>query len=291
MSRSDKYFQFPVAALRHHKNLNEVTQEEMRNRLHVIVDYCMLDVGHAIVMRNSEDAISAQCERYASSHSLNYDTDDDHQRAWLCGAATLNVQVSYVSSHSGKESQKIISSLNGGRKQIRLRTDLLWDAINDPDWTWRELATLCAVYAGIGAASMKRLSFDYIAIMALGYSSKDEIKTAKESKLLLDRRKTGYTVRKLFDRGLFARVSPNYRHNYYSNSMSLIGLANEMVKTVESKPSPSQVTKSIRAKLEAAKPIKKDRKLKTNPSDDALRQQQVIREIYSAADTKPNPMA
>lgn len=263
MSKSDKYFQFPLAALQFRKPIDKVTHEEFKIRLHLIVDYCMIEVGTAIVNRENEEAVEAQCDRYAERFSLKHDKRYKHQTIMLCGANTLGVQIEQVDNRSGKSSWEFISKLQGGRKQVRLKSDYVWEAIAG-EWSWRDLATLCGVYAGIGAARMARLSFDYIAIMAMGYSSKLELNNAGQSENVLDRRKTGYTVRSLSGR-FFVSASPNFRHVYYSHSTDIMGLANALVakQKVEAKPSAKDVTKAIMART---KPIEtKEDKPKANP--------------------------
>lgn len=96
---------------------------------------------------------------------------------------------------------------------------------------------------------------DYVAIMAMGYSSRLELNKAGQSENVLDRRKTGYTVRSLGSQGFFASVSPNFRHVYYSHSMDLMTLANALVakEKDKAKPSAKEVTKAILAKLEKPK--------------------------------------
>lgn len=266
MSKTDKYFQFPIAALRFSKPIDQVTHEEMEKRLREIVNYCIIDVGTSIVDRDNETAVNAQCERYISKHSLKVDTRGEHVKIYICGADTLNVQVPFVNGQSGLASWDSIKNLAGGRKQLRLRADILWEAING-EWSWRELATLCAVYAGIGASKMTRLSFDYIATMSLGYSSKAELTLAGQAGSILEMHKTRWTVNALFDRGLFAKASANRRHMWYTNSMDLIGLANALVKKkneADAKPSSLQVTKTIQAKTQTAKPTSKTT---SKPSD------------------------
>jgi hypothetical protein len=152
-----------------------------------------------------------------------------------------------VHDQTGIASFKTIEKLasHGGRKQVRLRSDIFWEGVNGK-WSWRDLATLCAVYAGIGANQMTRLSFDYIAVMALGFSSKDELSAAKQESNRLNRKKTGYTVRTLASRGFFVSASPNYRHVWYSNSMTIVKLATALVaKTERKKPTAISLTKSI----------------------------------------------
>ena len=261
MSKSDTYFQFPIAALQHGKPIDQVTDEEMKTCLLSIVDYCIIEVGTAIVERDNDEAVIAQCERYADSHQLKLDKMHKHHRIWLCGADTLGVSVPSCDNRSGKNSWDAIKRLPGGRKQARLRTDILWDAING-EQNWRQLSTLVGVYAGIGAAKMTRLSFDYIGILALGFSSKAEMNSARQSSHVLALHQTRWTVNELAKRGLFVKASPNRRHMWYSNSMDLIRLANALVKKESDshKPTPAEVTKAIQASTRAAKPAR-------NPAD------------------------
>ena len=112
------------------------------------------------------------------------------------------------------------------------------------------------MYAGIGASKMVRLSFDYIAILALGFSSQAEMKAQGHQCNVLAHHQTRWTVNALADRGFFVKASANRRHMWYSHSMDLFGLANALVKREESKakPSSSQVTKAIQAATKPAKP-------------------------------------
>ncbi len=250
MSKFNKYFQFPIAALRLDKPIDQVTQKEQETRLRQIVDFCIIEVGRAVVSRDREEVVREICERYLTQQSLSVDVTDLDQRIWICGAATLKVKVETGLTNAHMESWNAINELatSGGKKQVRLRADFLWEGI-EGKWDWRTLATLCAVYSGIGSAPMVRLSFNYISILALGFSSKSELLAKKQSSLLLPLHKTRWTVNALFDRGLFAKASPNRRHMWYSNSMDLLGLANALVKQKRSsdKPTSLQVTKRIQA--------------------------------------------
>lgn len=280
MSKTDSYFQFPIGVLRFDKPIDQVTDEEMKTRLFQIMDYCIIEVSYEIVRRNNDAAVAAQCERYVSKHSLKVDMGSKHVKIYICGADTLNVPVPFVDGQSGLGSWNSINNLPGGRKQLRLRADILREAING-EWRWRELATLCAVYAGIGASKMAKLSFDYIATMSLGYSSKAELKLAGHAGSILAMHKTRWTVNALFDRGLFAKASANGRHMWYTNSMNLIGLANALVnkKNEADKPSSSMVTRSIQARTQTAKPKVATTTRIMTEADTARAQREVINEL------------
>ena len=89
MSKFDKYFQFPIAALRFGKPIDQVAHEEMETRLRAVIDYCIIGVGTAIVDRDNHEAIAAQCDRYARENSLKVDMQNEHIKRYFCGASTL----------------------------------------------------------------------------------------------------------------------------------------------------------------------------------------------------------
>jgi hypothetical protein len=255
MSKDDKYFQFPISALQMKKPLEKVTTEQMVEVANTIIEYSVVEAGKAFKRTKNEDVIEAVLKE--SEHCLE-DVDElsEHKKDLILGFRVCNVSLNggRVSDETFKKNWELLKFRKGGEKQLRLRNDIVWDVKNQiSDLKWRDFAILCAVYAGIGAASTTRLSFEYIGCMSLGYSSKEKLKAAHMQQLIPKRHTVRYTVRKLADRGFFTYLSPNKRHNYYSNSTSAKGLVNVIVEKEKNdrELERQEATRLLRERIEA----------------------------------------
>jgi len=109
-------------------------------------------------------------------------------------------------------------------------------------------ATLCAVYAGIGARDVSRQSYDQIGAIALGYNGQTERDANNAGKYQVTSRKTQCTVDLLStmdDRKLYSKACPNSRHLYYTNSLSLDELNFRLAKRPQKRTASSDITRSI----------------------------------------------
>ena len=266
MSKDDKFFQFPISALQLGKPLEEVTSEDAMSRLKEILAYSVVEAGIKFLKSKDSAAVEAVLDR--SSVRFPYRKLTVHEKHVILGMDVCNVTISggYVQKETYLEESNSIRQLVGGGKQLRLRTDIFWQyhrTIEEgtKDIEWRDFATLCAVNAGIGAHHSSQLSFDYIGCMSIGYSSLANATSAGRRDLIPLRHKTRYTVRSLSRRGWFVYLSPNGRHNFYSNSLNESELAKYMITKVTDK---SRVPKSalnavVKEQIQQAKSGEKTR--------------------------------
>ncbi len=220
MSQSDKFFQFPVSALQTSKLLTDVDDEEMSRRCYDIISYGLISVG----MKLDQEERTSLAENHPE-----YEVGlEDWQAAVMAGASVLEIGVTGATSESRFEKFRRINMQATGSKFLRLRKDILFEfAELTNGMHWREFSILCGVLCGIGAHQHVRLSYDYITVLAAGYSSSAQATKAKAK--LVDRHVVRYTVHKLVDRGLFAMVAPNRRHNVYSVALNMKALADQLV--------------------------------------------------------------
>lgn len=233
MSKNDKYFQFPIAALRtigtrkKKSCLLNVDRDEANKNLDSIIEFCVVDAGRKFVARHNSDAVENMIRRQVESCGYKLD-GSEHAMHVVVGLDVCGVQHGSASITRTTYFDRChwIQGLSSS-KQVRLRADLLWDyRASKNDWTWREFAILCGVYAGIGRHSSQRLSFEYIGALASGYS---RLQDAKQNVELPARHLIRYTVQALERRGLFTSLSPNRRHVYYSNNLDVSGLSKVLV--------------------------------------------------------------
>jgi hypothetical protein len=253
MSKSDKFFQFPVSALRMRQCPTAVDEIEAKQRLREILGFCIVEVGRGYIEGHDEGEVDDVVERSPWKPS---GSTTKYQDAVLCGMAVLNVGFNDPSTtilpNAYKAEHKVIDGLSSGSKILRLRTDLYWDYCDGKnDWTWREFSILCAVYAGIGAKPLARLSYEYIGALAAGYSRIADL----PHNLVTPMHKVRHTVRKLESRGLLFSLCANGRHTSYSHSLDHQELADAIVfKETERQQSPkSKALESLRQRLSKMK--------------------------------------
>jgi hypothetical protein len=126
-----------------------------------------------------------------------------------------------------------ICDMEGGRTQVRIRKDLMFDFRDS--WDFRESAILCGVYAGIGQADFQCLTHERIFALAMGFSSMSEMTSLVGIETPPPLRLVQYSLKKLEKRNLFQRASPNRRHYYYSNKCSEDQLLDLVVKKESSR--------------------------------------------------------
>lgn len=252
MSKEDSFFQFPVAALHHDKAVSDVTRKEMVNRISEIISYCIVDIGKGIVAEKPADDVFEIALRYSKPKNLPCKTDKD--RIVFCGAEQLNVTVSEAGWNYRSEVYEKIKGKPFGRCLVRLRSDLLWDALNNEGWgDWRDFAVLCGIYAGIGAYKRQKLTRDRIGALSLGFNGQRERDAFNATALQMTDRQTRRTIENLRQRGLFVVASPNGRHNFYSNRLTIENLIGDLGQADSKKLSPSQITAIIKRDIEAKK--------------------------------------
>lgn len=251
MTAEDKYFQFPIAAMRLNKSIDKIDRKEMATRLHEIIDYCIIDVGTSLVSKQSDEAVVAMAYRGALSAGVVLpDTPAEYELIMYAGANQLGVMIKGQSFQRFQKNHSAISRLASqhGAQQCRLRANIVWDAITEEAWEWRDLSTLAAVYAGVGAYKRNKLTYDRIGSLALGFSGQKERDAYKAKKWQLSDRQTQWTVNRLRDRKWFVSASPNRRHVFYSHRMSLDQLIDNLAESAveRSKVSATSVTDLIK---------------------------------------------
>lgn len=247
MSQADKFFQFPIGALYFGKPISAVDDDEMKSRLRKIVSFCVIEVGTKIVDTKADEIIMAMAGRAADSMgAADADLDDRKTLIQLCGAEQLNVGLGGLNWKNRSSAHREIQQLSEyGNQQCRLRAaDIVWKAIDTNEWNWRSLSTLCAVYAGIGRYAMAKLTYDRIGAMALGFNGQRERDKRGAKCLQLTDKQTLRTVASL--RGWFKMASPNGRHNFYSNRLSLDELIDNLAATSKAKPTAAEITERIK---------------------------------------------
>jgi hypothetical protein len=239
---SDKFFQFPISALRLGKKLDEVTTEEKRKRISYIMSYCSYEMGlHRAASMN--DSLQKKTALDYISRNKTTSTRSKDETLVALGAEYLGINFSDL-----RNAYSEWKAINDGavNLKVRVRFDLFWDMLNVDEWTWRQVAVCAAVYAGIGAAKKSRLTFERLACLSIGYLGQRTIVGIDH---VPTRCQVRYTVNQLQERGLFVRASPDKRHNYYSHRLTLDGLAESLVADLQKKQvTASQITERIRKK-------------------------------------------
>ncbi|KLU02972.1 hypothetical protein RISK_004942 [Rhodopirellula islandica] len=254
MSVSDKYFQFPLAAIRLNKNLNDVDDDLRQFTIAQIVDYC-LQVTADNAHDRDPDEVEDVAEAYHEEHPGTEKPKSREVQRIFWAAEVLGVAIqSPINRPAMRAIQQKIDNVPGGRRMVRVRADLLWDARDSKRWCWRDFAILCAIYAGVGDRDRHRLSFDFINTMANGCSNAGELARGVHSDLLLTRRQVRSTIESLDSRKLYVRASLDGRRMWYSNRMSqpelMESLVEEKVQQTEARKGQREITLAMQRAIE-----------------------------------------
>lgn len=246
MARSDRYFQFPIRCLRLDKRICDVTTEEKKDAINGIIRWCLADLAS-----KADEEEAWKIAETTIDRQPNVEDDGEFSTASLLWAAsTLQITLGGGDLTVCQAAQARIDSRKGGNLQIRLRADLMWDA--KKSWPWRDFATLCGIYAGIGSNRMRSLTMDGIGATAMGFNGQRE-RDVHDAKLLqLTVEQTKNDVRKLHGRGFFTKASANGRNYWYSHRMSAEELDNalvEMHSTKKTRDSANSRTRRIRERI------------------------------------------
>jgi hypothetical protein len=164
MSKTDPYFQFPVAMLRPEPH----TPQQIGPLIQDIVDYSLWHYGLSL-HENARDQIPILAEEFAEMHGVTHDKDNYHQLILLAAAHRLNVTLPSVTKALAAAKAK--HSQYGTRgTQCRLRANIAWDAHNH-HWPLLKFKVLCGVIAGIGDSPAIRLNNRMIQAIGAGYNS------------------------------------------------------------------------------------------------------------------------
>lgn len=221
--REGRFFQFPIRALRVGCRLDAVTREQAEQVFGDAMRYALwvrtFDYAH-----DADYSVMGMASKYLDCHPCE-DSDDAEDEAVLAAAAAcevLGVKVSLskkLVTQWGETWQRI-EKIPGSNMLVRVRRDLMWEFRDS--WAFRDAALLCGLFAGIGNATYRQLTYERIQILALGYASGAEFKQYGpriiERGMLLSDRQVAYTLSRLEERGLFRSASPNGKHKFYAHA-------------------------------------------------------------------------
>lgn len=234
MSTSNAYFQFPLCLLAY--------GPDVQTRLTAIVGYCAVTAGRQFTAKTERYQINAIVETFRiEKRPRDFAEADDAHREILVGMHMLNVENGSIARML--EGHRLADAYRQQMEQdfgafptVRIRTTYLWEARSGFGMSYREFSTLCAVYAVIGNKEEPvRICRDRIRAGALGYKSAKMLFSEKGDltefgACILSKRADGakplttdqvrYTLRRLHDRGHFARVQANQREVFFSHRLS-----------------------------------------------------------------------
>lgn len=169
MSKTDPYFQFPVAILKGESDTAKVAGK--------IVRYSLWKVALHL-QSESPQMVPQLAEQYRPLMD-DYDEDNEHHAMLLASAYRLNIQIGSIEGCIA-EGVKLHETYGVMGTQCRLRSDYVWSASGD-NWPILKFQTLCGVIAGVGSDGPRRLNHRMIQAIGAGFNSP---KGLKESQLL-----------------------------------------------------------------------------------------------------------
>lgn len=241
MTSSKKFFRFPLRCLKLDKSLHEVTEKD---RL-VVLSRCLnLHLHHAMKKIDPEgDHIAEAADEEAAENdytTTNSEWSDDEIR--LLYASKLS-GVRHGQKHLPtllRQIEKAVAEFGSGSFVV-VPAELFWEAVRT--WNFREFAVLCSVWAAIGQATYRRVSFDKIIRGSLGYGKADDYAKLLNQVQPLTRQQVRATVDRLERRKFFSRCPVNRRHTAYSKRLGLTELIHAVAERNAKRSQPSQAAR------------------------------------------------
>lgn len=235
---SSKYFRFPLRCLKLDKSLHEIAKQDRE----IVVNRCIhTHLTHAMKDVDTDEVfVIEHAEQYAEEH--NYTTTN---RDW----SDDEIKLLYASRLSGvNHGQKHLPTLLrqiekdaaafGSGSFVVMPQELFWESVRT--WNFREFAVLCSVWAAIGQATYRRVSFDKIIRGSLGYGKADDYAKLPKQVQPLTRQQVRATVDRLERRKFFSRCPVNRRHTAYSKKLGLTELQRAIAERNAKRLQPSQ---------------------------------------------------
>lgn len=242
------YFQFPISALELRSSIIQVSDSIKEGAFQTILGHCLVESMDTVAGRFQEEQLDKMADDYLEQYPQlqrgNRELAED-QRLLVVAAKLIKVSLGSLDLKS-KRIQHSQLQKSTGRTLVRIRSDIFWSAKDF--WSWRDFAVLCAVYGGCGCDPFRPLSYERIGCMAIGYSSIKERDTSQAKHNQLTDRQVRRTVETLEQKKLFVRASPNRRHVYYSNRLSLDELMTALAARGVERTRASQLAKTAEIK-------------------------------------------
>lgn len=116
-----------------------------------------------------------------------------------------------------------MQNIHGKHAYVAMREDFVWEQIKKSGLSWREFSVLAAVYSFIGKRKCAYITRSVIQHRALGYKTaammQAEMPSRKDGDTAMTIRQINYTLDRLHERKLFARVRKDPWHTFYSNRL------------------------------------------------------------------------
>ena len=157
----ESYFQFPLSMIRKAKSTPDVMNEAMT--------YAIWNFGESM----SDADVLFNYIAYKKKHpDQQHDKDNRIHMMLMAAASKLNLKLGSVNSDAAYGGT-YMRMKNAGGFQVRLRTDIAWDA-RDHKWHFLKFKTVCAVYAAIGNRGAARLDHRLLRALVSGFNSPNE---------------------------------------------------------------------------------------------------------------------
>lgn len=140
-----------------------------RDVINLAITYSLWNFGESM----SDADVAFNYIAYKKKHpTLLHDGRKRIHRMLMASAGKLNLKLGDVSAEE-KFGDEYFRLKRGGGFQVRLRTDIAWDA-RDHEWHILKFKTLCAVYAAIGNRGAARLDHRLLRALVSGFNSPNE---------------------------------------------------------------------------------------------------------------------
>lgn len=216
--REGKYFQFPIRALRVGCGLDDVTREQAFDVFDTAMNYSIWQKANEL---SDDERLDGLADAYFARHPCKVSDDEENEMvqalAAACEVLAVKATLSTKSIKNYNDTWQTIERIPGAGLLVRVRADLMWEFRDS--WAFRDAALLCGVYAGVGDATYRQLTYERIQTLAAGFASGAELKQHGPVNWLTDRQ-VGYTLSRLEQRGLFQCATPDGRHKFYSHRLN-----------------------------------------------------------------------
>lgn len=157
----ESYFQFPLSMI--HK------VNSSWDAINQAVTYAVWNFGESM----SDSDVQYNYIAYKKRNpDQTHDSENRIHRMLMAAASKLNLKLGSVAAEE-KYGATYMRLKNARGFQVRLRTDIAWDAANH-EWHFLKFKTVCAVYSAIGNRTAARLDHRLLRALVSGFNSPRE---------------------------------------------------------------------------------------------------------------------
>lgn len=216
------YLLFPIACLQTAKPISEVDEQDAKLVFETCLNWHLRELAVAADLYDEDHQLIAG--EIWKDHYEHEEEPTDWQMSVMYAIGKLKLD---PPSDIEKLSTNVYSTrridLTHGASRVLVPIDLYFKARDE--WTYREFAIACGVWAAIGDNPFRCVTYDKIAYHSLGYTNKKAMELAGVDIKPLTRDQLRWTLDELERRKQITRTPANRRQVAYSRSLTIDDLS------------------------------------------------------------------